>query len=94
MKKARHKKEKHIEAQTELHPVEGSGGSGDGAQPTVVEGQPQAPADSREGDRKCFFHPQNPWDFFIPRMLFKFFDRLESLTRLIARTLLRSPWSF
>ena len=55
MKKARHKKEKQVEqaqaTSAEQHLNED--GSGDGAQPIVIE--EHAPVDSREGEKKRFF---------------------------------------
>lgn len=54
MKKARHKKEKQVE-QVQATSVEqhlNEDGSGDGAQPIVIE--EHAPVDSREGEKRFF----------------------------------------
>lgn len=55
MKRARHKKEKQVEVQaTSAEQIHHEGGSGDGAQPVVIE--EHAPVDSREGEKH--FLPQ------------------------------------
>lgn len=52
MKKARHKKEKHIEAQVQAttSAEQTDSGSGDGVQPTVLEFEHTPAVDSREGE--------------------------------------------
>lgn len=49
--KKRHKKEKHVEAQTTSSEQHHESGSGDGVQPNIIE--EHAPVDSREGEN-CF----------------------------------------
>lgn len=50
MKRARHKKEKQIEAQAVSAEQHHESGSGDGAKPTVIEVE-HTPVDSREGEK-------------------------------------------
>lgn len=49
MKRARHKKEKQVEAQATIAEEHHESGSGDGAQPTIIDVE-HAPVDSREGE--------------------------------------------
>lgn len=77
MKRARHKKEKPVEAQAtsaEQHHTEGE--SGDGVQPSVIE-EP-APADSREGEKR-FLPKENfltPWMLCHAKYHFDIFQNL------------------
>lgn len=60
MKRARHKKEKQIEAQAASAEQHHESGSGDGAQPVGIEVE-HAPVDSREGEKQVFIPPEKEW---------------------------------
>lgn len=77
MKKARHKKDKQIEAQASSAEQQHEGGSGDGAQPIVVE-----VPDSREGEK--VFLPRTRNVKFLECFLFSIPNFVSYITSLKA----------
>lgn len=80
MKKARHKKEKHVESQAQTTSAEQhENGSGDGVQPTVIDVE-HTPVDSREGEIFCYPEMKEfPFSMINPRMNFSLVSSTTNL---------------